>query len=79
MKAAQFIRRERRTICQQVARWTSQYQYVINQILNEIIEFCDERDLRLKMSVDQTRLDFINMLTAQTMNYLMSGQHRIVM
>lgn len=77
--AARFIRMNRKEICQQVARWTSQYQYNISQILEEMIDFCVERNLRLKQDEKKTKVDFISMMTAQTMNYLMSGQHRIIM
>jgi hypothetical protein len=39
----------------------------------------DELDLRLKLSEEETRLDFMLMLTVQTMNYLHSGRHRVAL
>lgn len=78
-KAVFFIRSHRKDICRQVARWTGLYQYTVNQILEEIIEYCHTRKLYITKSPAKTRLDFISMLTAQSMNYLLSGQHRIAM
>lgn len=77
--ASSFIRQERKFICRQVGRWTGQYQYTINSMLEEMITSCQEKKLRLKTSERQTRIDLIGMLTAQTMNYLMSGHHKVPM
>lgn len=79
IKASRFIRSYRKEICVQVARWTGQYQYNVSQMLDEIIDYVETHDMRLKENIKKTKLDFINMLTAQSMNFLMSGQHRIVM
>lgn len=79
LKATKFIKTHRKDICKQVSRWTSQYQYTVNEILNDVIDFCQENKLYLKASAQKTKIDFIGMLTAQTMNYLLSGQHRIAM
>ncbi len=77
--AAQFIRENRHEIRAQVSRWTGQYQYTVNELLDEIIDSCSKRKLRLTRSERQTKLDFIGMLTAQTVTYMMNGQNRIYM
>ncbi len=60
-----------------VARWTSEYQYTINQVIDDIITRCRELNLRLVSSEGQAKLDFTILLAVQTMNYLHSGRHRV--
>jgi len=38
-----------------------------------------ELNLRLKTPEEDTKLDFIILLTVQTMNYLHSGRHRVAL
>ena len=38
-----------------------------------------ELNLRLKATEDETKIDFIILLTVQTMNYLHSGRHRVAL
>jgi hypothetical protein len=75
--AARFITRVRKDVRRAVARWTGEYQYTIQQVLNDIVERCRELNLRLIDSEEQTKLDFTMMLTVQTMNYMHSGRHRV--
>jgi hypothetical protein len=48
-------------------------------VFKDIIERCRELGLRLAVSEEQTKLDFIILLTVQTMGYLHSGRHRIAL
>jgi len=75
--AARLLTRVRRDIRRMVARWTGEYQYTIDQVLDDIITRCRELNLRLVESDEQTMLDFTILLTVQTMNYLHTGRHRI--
>jgi len=75
--AARFLSRIRKEVRRTVARWTGEYQYTIDQVLDDIISRCRQLKLRLAESEEQTKLDFIIVLTVQTMNYLHSGQHRV--
>jgi hypothetical protein len=77
--AAKFIRDERVLICAMVAKWTGQYRYTINLLLDEVIECCSEKKLRLTNSERETRLDLVGMLTAQALNYISTGRHKIPM
>ena len=61
------------------SRWTGEYQYTIEQVLDDIIDRCQELGLRLVRSPQRTKLDSIVMLTVQTMNYLHDGKHRVAM
>jgi hypothetical protein len=62
-----------------VAHWTGQYQYVINQVLSEMIERCRELNLRLATPARQAERDALVMVTVQTMNYLHAGHHRVAL
>ena len=77
--AASFLRRIRRDIRQLVAHWTGEYQYTLDQVFKAMIRRCRELKLRAVGPERQLRMDFAVLLTVQTMNYLHSGRHRVVM
>lgn len=60
-----------------ISKWTGQYSYTINLLLQELIESCQEKDFRLSRTERETRLDLMGMLTAQTLNYISNGFHKI--
>lgn len=62
-----------------VSRWTGEYQYVVEQVLVDIIDRCQELKLRLMRSPQRTFIDALTMVTVQTMNYLHEGNHRVVL
>lgn len=77
--ASSFLRRNRTSIRKRLARWTGQYQYVIDQVLNDVITRCQQLKLRLDRSEAETRRDASVMLAVQVMNYLHAGHHRVVL
>jgi len=77
--AAAFIRRHRSEVRQMVSQWTGEYQYTLDLVLKEMIGRCRELGLRATGSERQVKMDFAILLTVQTMNYLHSGRHRLVM
>ena len=77
--AAAFLTRIRREVRQRVRRWTGERQYVIDQVLHDMIERCRQLGLRLAVPEDQAKQDFAVLLTVQTMNYLHSGRHRFAL
>lgn len=79
MTAVAFLGRIRREVRRKVAAWTGEYQYTIDQVLEDMIERCRELGLRLAVPEDQAKLDFTVLLTVQTMNYLHSGRHRVAL
>jgi hypothetical protein len=79
MKAARFIARVRRDVRRMVAEWTGEYQYTIDQVIGDMMRRANELDLRLREPEEQAKLDFIILLTVQTMNYLHSGRHRVAL
>lgn len=76
--AAGFLRKNRPQIRRLVARWTGEYQYTIDQVLQEMIFRCEELDMRIDREEDIARHDALILLTVQTMNYLHGGHHRLV-
>jgi hypothetical protein len=79
VKAARFIARVRRDVRRMVAEWTGEYQYTIDQVIENMIARASQLDLRLRGPEEQAKLDFIVLLTVQTMNYLHSGRHRVAL
>ena len=79
MAAATFLKRIRPEVRRTVARWTGQYQYMIDQVLGEVIERCRELGLRLECSEQETKQDALVMLSVQTMNHLHGGHHRLAL
>lgn len=77
--AASFLRKIKPDLRRMVSRWTGEYQYIIEQALDDIIDRCRELRLRLVRSADRTKLDSIVMVTVQTMNWLHDGNHRVAL
>ena len=77
--AENFIRKFRKEVRRKVAAWTGEYQYTIDQVLQDMMAHCRERNLRLAVPEEQAKVDFTILLTVQTMNYLHGGRHRVVL
>jgi hypothetical protein len=77
--AAAFLRRNRAELRKTVAHWTGEYQYIIDQVLEEMIDRCGELDLRIDRPADQAQRDALVLVTVQTMNYLHGGYHRVAL
>jgi hypothetical protein len=77
--AAQFITRMRRQVRRVVSDWTGIYQYTSDRVLEDMITRCQQMKLRLAVPEDQARQEFMVLLTVQTMNYLHSGGHRLLL
>jgi hypothetical protein len=79
LRASRFITRVRTEVRRTVARATGVYQYTIDQVIEEMTERCDELGLRLAVPPETAKTEFTVVLTVQTMNYLHSGRHRVVL
>jgi hypothetical protein len=77
MTAATFLKRFRREVRRKVAAWTGEYQYTIDQVIEDMIQRCRELGLRLPIPEEQAKLDCTILLTVHTMNYLRSGRHKV--
>jgi hypothetical protein len=78
-KASRFMQSARRDVRRLVAAWTGTYQYTIDGVIEAMIARADELNLRLAAPEDRTKIDFIVLVTVQTMNYLHSGRHRVAL
>jgi len=77
--AAAFLRQLRPMLRRQVAFWTGEYHYTIDQVLGEMIERCRELKLRVHRPFEDAERDALVLLTIQTMNHLHSGYHRVAL
>lgn len=75
-RAAAFLRESRASLRRRVARLTAQPAYVVDQVLNEMIDTCLVLDLRLARSERETRVDAAILLTARIMATLHGGYPR---
>jgi hypothetical protein len=77
--AARFLSRLRRESRRLVRRWSGSYQYMIDQVLADMIERCRALNLRLAGPVERAREEFLVMLTVRVVNDLHSGRHRLAL
>jgi hypothetical protein len=73
--AAAFLRKHRADIRRIVSRWTGEYQFSLDQVLGDMIGRCKEMRLRVPGNERQLLTDFLVLLTARTMGFLV-GQGR---
>ncbi|MGH7821674.1 MAG: putative zinc-binding metallopeptidase [Candidatus Binatia bacterium] len=76
-RASSFLRRNRSEIRQLVARWTGEYQFTLDQVLNDIIGRCRELRLRAVGPERRLRIDFAVLLTVKTMHFLYNRRNWI--
>ena len=76
MRASTFIKKVRRETRRAVAPWTGTFQYNIHQLIDEIIEQSNLMDLYLRHDFEETKNQFISMITLVTLEYIHSGNHK---
>ncbi|TWT81063.1 hypothetical protein CA13_25100 [Planctomycetes bacterium CA13] len=77
--AAAFLSRIRNELRTAVARWTGEYSYTIDQVIQEMIERCRELNLRLICSAEEAKRDSMILVAVRTTNFLHQGRHRVAM
>jgi hypothetical protein len=75
--AAAVLRRIGPSACREVARYTGEYQYVIGNVVRDMIRRSRELGLRVQRPLREVEEDFRVLLTKQTMDYIHSGRHRV--
>jgi putative zinc-binding metallo-peptidase len=75
--ATSFIRRHRKEIGGRVSRWTGTYRYTIKLVLDDMLKRSKELGLRLGGSEEDVLAEFTVLMTVQTMNYVLSGRHKV--
>lgn len=74
--AAAFLNRIRVELRRSVARWTGEYSYTIDQVVQEMIERCRELRLRVGDHPEETKRDAIILVAVRTTSFLHEGRHR---
>ncbi len=77
--AASFLRSIKPDLRKMVSKWTGEYQYTIEQVLDDMIDRCRELRLRLVRAPERIKVETLVMITVQTMNYLHAGNHRVAL
>jgi len=77
--ASKFLRRNRAAIRRLVSRWTGEYQFTLEQVLNDLIGRCRELKLRAVGSERKLLMDFAVLLTVKTMHFLYSRKNWIAL
>jgi hypothetical protein len=62
----------------QVTRWTGIPGYTVDAVLKDWIERCRERTLTLRTTPEKTQREVVTALTVRVMQYLQSGNYRVV-
>jgi len=78
-KASRYIRRNRHELLSIVERWTREYRYRINEVLNDMIKRCDEMKLFVTTDDDTTKPELTACLTMLVMSKLHSGGFHIAL
>lgn len=77
--AAAFLTRVRTELRSTVAKWTGEYAYTIDQVVQEMIERCRELNLRVGGPTDEVKRDAMILVAVRTTNFLHEGGHRAAM
>jgi Putative zinc-binding metallo-peptidase len=75
--ASSFLRRISPELRRRVSAWTGEYAYPINRVLKDMIQRSRELDLRVTRPAGELKLEAAILLTMQTMNYLLSRNHKV--
>ena len=78
VSAAAFLSRVRVELRTTVARWTGEYAYTIDQVIQEMIARCRELDLRLGVPVEEAKRDAMILVAVRMTHFLHEGRHRVV-
>ena len=62
-----------------MSQWTGESPYTINLVLKDMVVRCRELDLWVDRPVNEIYVEAAIMLTMQTMNYVHSKDHRVVL
>lgn len=77
--AAAFLTRVRTDLRSTVAKWTGEYAYTIDQVVQEMIERCRELNLRVGGPAEEVKRDAMILVAVRTTHFLHEGGHRAAM
>jgi hypothetical protein len=74
-----FLRKKWPQLRKLVSQWTGESAYTINLVLKDMVVRCRELDLWVDRPENEIYVEAAIMLTMQTMNYVHSTDHRVVL
>jgi hypothetical protein len=77
--AVNLLRQFRRELCHEVAEGTGVHEYAIDQMLLHMTNRSRELKLRVSLAPEQAKQKILVLLTAQTINGIHTGYHRIAL
>lgn len=77
--AVLFLREHSPELRRIVARWSGEHPYTIDQVLQDMIDRCRELRLRVALPQRQAFVEATAMLCVQTMNFIHSANHRVML
>ena len=77
--ASAFLRRNRRKLRKQVARWTGEYEFTLDQVFTHMQGRCRELGLRVHENEEKTLVDFAILLTMRTTQSLHTHRERVTL
>jgi hypothetical protein len=75
-KASAFLRRRRRELVENISRWSREKKFAINWLLSDLVDRCNELDLRVVRPEADTVLEVTAYLTALVVNYRYTGEFK---
>ncbi len=77
--AASFLRRARKPLRDDVARWTGAHPYTVDQVIRDMIDRCKELKLRLAVPEDEAVKEATLMVCVNTAHFLHTGHHPVAL
>ena len=77
--AVSFLRRVSPELRRIVSKWSGEHQYTIDQVLQDMIDRCKELRLRVALPSGRATTEALVMLTVQTMNFIHTTRHRVML
>ena len=71
--AAGFLRRHHADIADTVCKWTGEHRFTVDQVMKEMVLYCQERRLRTAIATPRLQLDVAVFLAVRTMQYRYRG------
>lgn len=75
-KASRYLRVHRRQILHSVCHWTREKKYTVNELLQDLIDRCDELGLHARTDDPTLQLNIASYITSMVMNYLFTGKFK---
>ena len=79
VSATSFLKLKEREICQNVAKSTNQYHYIVKDVFKELKKECNKKGLTLKKNSRETKKDLQILLISKTHTYIKQGKNKVIM